>query len=115
MEPLDEKEAEEFNLMFDPVIKDETSWEPPQRMRDFLEKYFNQALSSPEHQAILEDFPKPLCLAVQTPKLDEELKEQMRKKGKDPLFGQEKVLFKLQEIIRSNSSTHLLVDGPFQS
>ena len=97
MEPLDEKEAEEFNLMFDPVIKDETLWEPPQRMRDFLEKYFNQALSSPEHQAILEDFPKPLCLAVQTPKLDEELKEQMRKKGKDPLFGQEKVLFKLQE------------------
>ena len=97
IELLDDKEAKQLNPVFDPTVKDETSWELPQPMKDFLEKHFKQVLTSLERQAILEGFPKPSSLAIQVPKLDNELKEQMRKKGKDPQFGQEKVLYKLQE------------------
>lgn len=64
---------------------------------EFSRKHFNQALAANKRQVILEDFPKPACCVVQAPKLDSELKEQIRKKGKDPQFGQEKVLYKIQE------------------
>ena len=47
--------------------------------------FLNQAY---ECQASLDDILKPACYAVQAPKLDAELKEQIRKKGKDPQFGQ---------------------------
>ena len=83
--------------VFDPTVKDPVSWEPPQSMLDFLEKHFNQALVANEHQTILDDFPKPACCAVQAPKLDAELREWICKKSKDPQFGQEKVLYKVQE------------------
>ena len=45
----------------------------------------------------MKDFPKPDTKAVSTPKLDEQVKEQLKKRGKDPHFGAEKSLFKIQE------------------
>ena len=45
----------------------------------------------------MKDFPKPNCEALTVPKLDQEVKEQLKRKGKDPFFGGEKSLFKIQE------------------
>lgn len=45
----------------------------------------------------MKDFPKPLCKALQVPKLDTEVKEHLKTKGKDPHFGAEKSLYKIQE------------------
>ena len=44
-----------------------------------------------------EGFPKPNCEALTVPKLDQEVKEQLKRKGKDPFFGGEKSLYKIQE------------------
>jgi len=89
---LDEKE----DLEFDPTVKP-TTWTPSQAMISFLKKRFNQCLADNEKEAILSDFPNPNIPVLEAPKLDEEVKEQIKSKGKDPHFGQEKVLFKLQE------------------
>ena len=45
----------------------------------------------------MKDFPKPNCEALTVPKLDQEVKEQLKRKGKDPFFGGEKSLYKIQE------------------
>ena len=45
------------------------------------------------------DFPKPAYPALCVPKLDEEIKDQIKKAEKNPHFGAEKSLFKLQEQI----------------
>ena len=45
----------------------------------------------------MDDFPKPICAVLKAPKLDELMKDQMTRKGKDPQFGSEKMLFKLQQ------------------
>ena len=50
-----------------------------------------------EREAILTDFSKPQCDGLQVPKLDPEVREQLSKKGKDPQFGLEKTLYKIQE------------------
>ena len=63
----------------------------------FLTKHFNRSLSDTERQAILSDFPKPLCDAVALPKMDDDVKEQLKSRGKDPHYGSEKCLYKLQE------------------
>ena len=52
-----------------------------------------------ERGSILPNFPKPTTPVLQTPRLDDDVKEQPKKKGKDPHFGQEKVLFKLQYLL----------------
>ena len=82
---------------FDPKLKDEESWQAPASMASFLEKHFNQSLEIKEREAILSDFPKPQCDVLQVPKLDPEVREQLTKKGKDPQFGTEKVLYKIQQ------------------
>ena len=45
----------------------------------------------------MKDFPKPKCDAMAVPRLDDQIKDHLKKKGKDPLFGAEKSLFKIQE------------------
>ena len=45
----------------------------------------------------MKDFPKPDCNAMVVPKLDDEVKDQLKKKGKDPHFGSEKSMYKIQE------------------
>ena len=95
---LDESEALEL-VEFDPSVEPKDSWEPPKAIAGFLEKHFNSGLEDSEKEAILKDFPKPSCKAVAAPKLDDEVKEQLRRKGRDPHFGSEKTLFKIQEMV----------------
>ena len=84
---------------FDPSVEPKDSWEPPKAIAGFLEKQFNRCLEDSEKEAILKDFPKPSCKAVTAPKLDDEVKEQLRRKGRDPHFGSEKTLFEIQEMV----------------
>ena len=93
---LDESEALEM-VEFDPSVSPKDSWELPRSMVSFLEKHFNRSLSDSEREAIMKDFPKPNCEALTVPKLDQEVKEQLKRKGKDPFFGGEKSLCKIQE------------------
>jgi len=46
---------------------------------------------------MLADFPKPQCDTLQAPRMDPEVEEQLSKKGKDPHFEAEKILYGLQE------------------
>jgi len=56
----------------------------------FLEKHFARTLQEEELDQIMGDFPKPNCLVLCTPKLDEEVKR---------LIGTEKALLKVQDQI----------------
>ena len=101
---LEESEALEY-VEFDPKVDPKNTWEPTPAMEKFLERHFNRSLTSDEKEAITKDFPRPNCKSLLTPKLDEQVKDQLKRKGKDPHFGAEKSLFKVQE--------HLLeVAGP---
>ena len=82
---------------FDPEIEEATTWDPPMQMSAYLEKHFNRSLKEDEVDAILADYPMPNCPAIEVPRLDEEVGKQIRSKGKDPHFGQEKTLFNIQE------------------
>ena len=43
------------------------------------------------------DFPKPNCHVMSAPKLDEQAKDQIKRKGKNPHFGAEKSLYKSRD------------------
>jgi len=62
-----------------------------------LEKHFLHPLAPDERERIKSNFPRPTCSALSVPKLDEEIKEQIKKTGKNPHFGSEKFLFKFHE------------------
>ena len=66
-------------------------------MAAFLDKHFNRSLSEEEREAIMQDFPKPNCDVLVTPRIDKEVKEQLKGKGKDAHWGAEKPLYKVQE------------------
>ena len=66
-------------------------------MVNYLSKHFNKSLSEEDRKAILDDYPVPVCVAVKPPKLGTEVMEQLKSKGKDPRFGAEKNLYKIQE------------------
>ena len=93
---LDQAEALEF-IEFDPTVDPKDTWKPPQAIQTFLEKHFNRQLSEEEISAIMKDFPKPQCGVTSAPNLDDEVKEQLKMQGKDPHYGSEKSLYKLQE------------------
>ena len=82
---------------FDPSVEPKDSWKPPTSMSSFLEKHFNKTLSEDETSAIMKDFAKPSCKVLSAPKLDDEVKDQLKRKRKDPHFGSEKALFKIQD------------------
>ena len=88
IELLDEAEALEL-VEFDPSVEPKDSWQAPTPITSFLDKHFNKALSEEERSAIMKDFPKPTCKVLSAPKLDEQVKDQLKKKGKDPHFGSE--------------------------
>ena len=71
-------------------VTPENSWKPPTHMARFLAKHFDRCLTDAEREAILKNFPRPEVDAPQPPKLDEEVKEQLKRSGKDPHFGAEK-------------------------
>lgn len=48
---------------------------------------FNKSLAPEERKAILKDFPKPSCSALEVPKLDDQIRDHLKGKGKDPHFG----------------------------
>ena len=95
---LDEEESLEL-VQFDPTVPNENAWEAGEKIDSFIEKHFNHTITAEERDAIMKDFPKPSCTALCAPKLDEDIKKQIRMAGKDPHFGVEKHLFKLQEQI----------------
>ena len=87
---------------FDPTVDTPTTWTPSEAMTAFLEKHFNCCLTDSEKDEILNDFSNTPVLNAS--KLDEDVVEQLKSKGKDPHFGQEKVLYKLQEALLDVSS-----------
>ena len=95
IEHLSKTEALEM-LEFDPKVASEEKWVPLQSVATFLEKHFKRCLSSEEREAILKDFPKPDCSVLEVPTLDEPVRDHLKRKGKDPHFGSEKTLYKLQ-------------------
>ena len=66
-------------------------------MAKFLDKHFNKWIDDKERKAILADFPKHQYDTLQAPKLDQHVEDQLTKKGKDPYFGAEKALYRIQE------------------
>jgi len=95
---LDEGEALEL-MEYDPTVVSGDSWEAGEVIDTFLTKYFSKALEDDEIDKIMEDFPKPNCAALQTPKLDEEVKRLIQQAGKDPHYGTEKALYRVQDQI----------------
>ena len=68
-------------------------------MKTFLEKHFNHNLSGGKREAILNDFPKPNCMAMEVSRFNKEVRKQLKHRGKDPPFRVEKTwsMFKIQE------------------
>jgi len=85
IELLDEAEALEL-VEFDPGVDPKDSWDPPKPVASFLEKHFNRTLSDAEREAIMKDFPKPNCQVMSAPKLDEQVKDQLKKKRERSTF-----------------------------
>jgi len=104
---LDDVEAEQFREFY-PEVKDPQSWQPPPSVVKYLEKHFNKTLTEADREAILSEYPIPDCAAVNVPKLDTEVMEQLKSKGKDPHFGAEWSLYRIQEQL-------LEVTGPLTS
>jgi len=82
---------------FNPAVDENATWNPLELMSNYLERHFNHQLLPAEREAIMDDYPKPNCSAMEVPRLDEEVKKQLKSKGKGPFFGQEKILFDIQE------------------
>jgi len=95
IEPLGDAEALEL-VEFDPAVESEESWIPPQPILAFVEKHFGKGLAPGELEKIVKDFPKPQCRLLETPTLDDQVRDHLKKLGKDPHFGAEKSLYKLQ-------------------
>lgn len=95
---LDDTESLEL-VQFDPTVEDATTWEAGETIDSFLEKHFSRIISAEERDSIMGDFPRPSCAVLRTPKLDEEVKKLIKQAGKDPHFGTEKALYKLQDQI----------------
>ena len=68
---------------------------PPDLILAFLTKNFNRVLSDEDKEAILQEYPKPNCPAMEVPCLDNNVK--VKRKGMDPKFGAKKNMFRIQE------------------
>jgi len=64
-------------------------------MSEFFEYHFNRSLPDKDKDSIIKDFLKLNYLALEAPKLDGLVREQLSRKGKDPQFGPERTLYKL--------------------
>ena len=87
---LDDAEALEL-VQYDPSVQDKTAWETNETINTFLEKIFLHPLVLAEHNGVKNDCIKPV---LSVPKLDEEIKEQIKKTGH---FGLKKFLVEFQE------------------
>ena len=80
---LDDNEALEL-VEYDPSVSTPTTWTPSEVIISFLKKLFNCCVDDIERDKILSDFPKPNAPVLNVPKLDEEVTEQLKGKGRDP-------------------------------
>ena len=64
MELHDNDKANLF-AKFDPTVESPGTWDPPTQMSAFLERHFNRELDDKSREAILEDYPKPNCPALE--------------------------------------------------
>ena len=101
---LDKAEAIEL-VQFDPGVDSKDAWDPPKPIMSVSEKHFNRSLSDVERDAIMKDFPKPNCHMMPAPKLDEQVKESLKRKGKT-----EKSLYKIQLLDVTGPLTCLWAD-----
>ena len=95
VELLDKWESLEL-VQFDPMVEDENAWEEGEIINSFIEKHFKCAITMEERKALMKDF-RNSCPALQTLKIDDDIKKQIKQAGKDPHFRVEKSLYKLQE------------------
>ena len=86
---LSEEEANQFRepVVVDPTVKDDSSWQPPEIMRKYLEANFDRNLSEEERKNILSDFPVPQCSVLKAPTLDPGVKDQIRKKEEPAVWN----------------------------
>ena len=73
-------------------------------MSEFLEKHFTRFPKPEEREAMLKDFPKPSSQALQVLKLDDQVKDHLKKKGINPHFGAEKSLYPIQSQVLDMAS-----------
>jgi len=92
---LDDWEAEEFPV-FDPSIADEVSWDAGGGINTFLQKKFSYIIRPEEWDYAIKDFQKPSCPALQ---VDNDMKKQIKKAGKDLYYGPVRLLYNLQKQI----------------
>ena len=99
---LDEEEALEL-VQFEPAVEEDT-WNTCETINSFIKKAFSAEISSTTRDGIIKDYSKPRNEAFFAPKLDEDVKNQIEKAGKDPHYGIEKHLYNLQRQILDISS-----------
>ena len=92
---LDEDEALEL-VQFEPVVDDDDAWKACDTINNFIKKSFTQVITPTARDGIMKDYPKPKIEALFAPKLDEDVKKQIERAGKDPHYGVEKHLYNLQ-------------------
>ena len=95
IEPLGVVEALEL-VEFNPTVEPEGKWTPPQPVLAYLKKHFTKSLDQAELNKVVKEFPKPQCSFLETPMLDDQVRDHLKKKWKDPHFGAEKTLYRLQ-------------------
>jgi len=82
-----------------PEIEQSDTWDPLQKMIYYLE---NKNLREEEIEAILDDHPMPNCLAMKVLRIDEQVKKQLKSKGKrlphagETLFNTQEKLLKIK-------------------
>ena len=97
MDLLDEDEALEL-VQFEPAVNEDT-WNACETINSFIKKAFSTEISPTSRDGIMKDYPKPRNEALFAPRLDEDVKKQIEKAGKDPHYGIEKHLYNLQRQI----------------
>jgi len=83
-------------LEFDLRVSLDDAWEATETMSEFLEEHFTRCLNPEDREAILKDFPKPNSQALQVTKLDDQVKDHLKKKGINSHFRAEKSLHRIQ-------------------
>ena len=94
---LDDSEALEL-IEFDPTVETTNTWDPMQAMLSFLEKHFNRCLTDDERASILSNFPKLSTPVLQVPRLDDDIKEQLKRR--------ERTLIMVRNEFFSSCKTH---------
>ena len=83
---LDANEGTQF-ANFHPTVTDDSTWVAGDVINNYLEKNFNQEMLDSEKESIMKDFLRPACKVLIALKLDDKMKAQIKKTGKDPNFG----------------------------